>query len=179
MNYARIAEIAARLESHAVIGAYALAAHGYIRQTADFDLLTTDRRALTPELWERERADGMRVDVHGGEFDDPLAGVVRIRDGDLNVDVAVAKYNWQAALIDRAAPMPFGGVDLRVPRISDLVVMKIDAGGVLDVRDALELLEIGPRQMIVAEIRDLLPTLPEHLQTRVTDFVQNNSSIGW
>lgn len=41
MNYLLVADIAARLKSCAVVGAYALAARGYVRQTADFDLLTT------------------------------------------------------------------------------------------------------------------------------------------
>ena len=145
MNYARIAEIAGRLQSYAVVGAYALAAHGYIRQTADFDLMTTDLGAFREELWDRERADGMRVDVHRGDFEDPLAGVVRIRSAGLKLDVVVAKYKWQAAVIDRAKPMKYVDVELRVPRLSDVILLKIDAGGHLDLRDAIELLEISPR----------------------------------
>ena len=179
MNYARIAEIAARFSSHAVIGAYALAARGYIRQTADFDLLTTDRSALTTDVWDREREDDMRVDVHRGDFDDPLAGVARIRGNDLRLDVVVAKYTWQAAVIDRAEPKNFGDVMLRVPLVSDLIVMKVDAGGYLDLRDAVELLEIGMRQEVLVEIGRLLPTLPSDLQTRVTAFLQNISANGW
>jgi hypothetical protein len=178
MKYARVAEIAGRLESCAVIGAYALAAHGYVRQTADFDLLTTDRKALQPKLWERERADGMQVDVHHGDLDDPLAGVARIRSADFKVDVVVAKYRWQAAVIERAELKQFGEVMLRVPRIGDLVLLKVDAGGYLDLRDAIELLAISPRERVLAELRDLAAALPDDLQRRLADFLQNNSSIG-
>ena len=178
MNYARIAEIAGRLESYAVIGAYALAAHGYIRQTADFDLLTADGRALQGELWERERADGMRVDLHTGDFDDPLRGVARIRSADFKLDVVVAKYKWQAALIERAESMMFGAVALRVPRASDLVILKIDAGGHLDLRDATELLAIAGPDDVLTELRAITPTLPEPLQKQIADFLQNSSSTG-
>jgi len=179
MNYARIAEIAARLKSHAVIGAYALIARGYVRFTADFDLLTTDLNALAPETWERERAEGMRVELHRGDFGDPLRGVARIRSKSLKLDVVVAKYKWQGAVIDRATPMMFDDFELRVASISDLVMLKIDAGGQLDLRDAAELLNVGPREEVIATLRELTPTLPDGLQLQIAAFLaQNSSSIG-
>jgi hypothetical protein len=179
MNLARIEEIAARLQSYAVIGAYALAAHGYVRNTSDFDLLTTDRAALTNEMWDRERADGMRVDLHRGDFDDPLEGAARIRSESLKLDVVVAKYKWQAAVIDRAELMSFGDVRLRVPRKSDLILLKLDAGGYLDTHDASALLDLGPREELLAELKELKPTLPERVQRQLADFLaQNSSSIG-
>ena len=66
-------------------------------------------------MWERERADGMRVDIHTGDFDDPLRGVARIRSADFKLDVVVAKYKWQAALIDRAEPLTFGPANFAYP----------------------------------------------------------------
>lgn len=179
MNFARIEEIAGRLTSYAVIGAYALAAHGYVRNTSDFDLLTTDRNALLPGMWDRERADGMRVDLHRGDFDDPLEGAARIRSEALKLDVVVAKYKWQAAVIERAELTSFGDVQLRVPRKSDLILLKVDAGGYLDTRDALSLLDLGPRDQLLAELTALKPTLPERVQRQLAEFLtQNSSSIG-
>ena len=90
MNYARIASIATRLDSHCVVGGYALAARGYVRQTADFDLMTTDRQALVDAFWEAERREGLSVVVDHGDMFDPLAGSARIRSADLDLDVVVA-----------------------------------------------------------------------------------------
>lgn len=171
MNYALVAEIAARLETCAVIGAYAMAARGYVRQTADFDILTTDRSALTEAFWDDERRKGLPVDIRRGDFDDPLKGVARIRSPAVHLDVVVAKYKWQGALIDRSEPLTFGTVALRVPRLSDLVLLKVDAGSHLDLHDAAALMEIGPKADLVAEINAVLPTLPEPVQQRIREFL--------
>jgi predicted nucleotidyltransferase len=72
----------------AVIGAAALSVHGISRSTADVDLMTVDRRVLTREFWSSFNAD---PDVRPGDFDDPLAGVVRVRDDERSLDVIVAK----------------------------------------------------------------------------------------
>jgi hypothetical protein len=65
---------------YAVIGAMAMAARGFPRFTLDFDLLTTDKRVLDSATWEQLVRDGIAVDVRKGDFDDPLAGVVRVGD---------------------------------------------------------------------------------------------------
>ena len=74
--------------------------------------------------------------------------------------------------------MSFKYVTLRVPRISDLILLKIDAGGYLDLRDVRELMEVADREAIVVEIAEGLPSLPDALRSRWTDFLQNSSSIG-
>ena len=181
MNYARIGQLTTRLASQAVVGAAALGARGYVRQTADFDLITTDRTALTEDFWEDARRERLSVAIHHGDFDDPLAGAVRIQSAalDLNIDVVVAKYKWQEAVIERAEPMNFEGTVFRVPRTSDLILLKVDAGGLLDQRDAMELLELGPKEQLIQELESLKPTLPDPLQRRLEDFLaQNSSSIG-
>lgn len=171
MNYALVAEIVARLKTCAVIGAYAMAARGYVRQTADFDILTTDRSALAETFWVNERQKGFPIDLRRGDFDDPLDGVARVRSPDFHLDVLVAKYKWQAALIDRAEPLTFGTVALRVPRLSDLVLLKVDAGSHLDLHDAAALMELGPKSDLVAEIDALSHTLPEPVQQRIRAFL--------
>ena len=65
-----------------------------------------------------------------------------------------------------------------VSQASDLVILKIDAGGDLDLRDATELLAITPTAIALTELRAITPTLPEGLQRRIADFLQNSSSSG-
>src|SRR2546430_15763197 len=75
-------DVAAVLASHsvpcAVIGAVALAVHGYVRDTEDFDIATaTDPfRVLAPI--EKELASRYRVELITPDADDPLGGCLNV-----------------------------------------------------------------------------------------------------
>src|SRR5213595_1546282 len=56
---------------YCLIGASALAVHGYVRATADVDLLTLDDRVLQESFWA-----GAPVTIRRGAWDDPLVGSV-------------------------------------------------------------------------------------------------------
>lgn len=138
---------------YALIGAHAMAARGYPRFTVDVDLLTTEARVLEPDTWVPLARGGAHVDARRGDADDPLGGVVHILLADgTDVDIVVGKWQWEADLIDRADEMPIGGVPLRVPRIGDLILLKLAAGGHLDVRDAAALLAIADHDTVVREV---------------------------
>jgi hypothetical protein len=145
-----LASIGAR---YALIGGHALAARGYPRFTVDVDLLTDDERVLDPAPW-RELADqGAAIDPRRGEPDDPLRGVVHVLLADMtDVDVVVARWKWEAAVIERAEVMRIWGLDVPVPMTSDLILMKLAAGGYLDLHDAAALLEVGDRERVVGEV---------------------------
>lgn len=165
MNLDLIQRITSRLRSCAVIGAYALAARGYVRQTRDFDLLTTDRTALDPKTWDDIRREGIRVDVRKGELDDPLAGVVRFESDSL-IDLVVGKFKWQEALIDRAETVSVESTTLRIPRSADLILLKLFAGGAGDLHDIGALLEIGPREPLIKDVAAALADLPDEMHAR-------------
>ena len=44
------------------------------------------------------------------------------------------------------------GADLPVPRTSDLILLKLAAGGYLDLHDAAALLSLGDRATVVREV---------------------------
>lgn len=163
MNDGRIsAYLSARHVAHALIGAVALAARGHSRSTYDLDFLTTDTAVFHEDFWTALREGGAHIDIRKGDFDDPLRGVVRITllDGSM-VDVVVAKYRWQKDVIDRAEPLDLGECTIPVPRASDLILLKLFAGGPQDLADVRALLEGPDREQIVAEVRTHLPALPE------------------
>jgi hypothetical protein len=171
VNLDLIQRIVQRLRSYAVIGAYALAARGYVRQTRDFDLLTVDRAALDPKTWDDIRREGIRVDQRKGDAEDPLAGVVRFH-ADTLIDLVVAKYKWQDALIERAETLPVESTTLRIPRAADLILLKLFAGGPGDLHDIARLLEIGPRQRLIAQVAGALAELPDEMRTRWESMVR-------
>lgn len=68
-------ELRKRLDSaqiaYCLIGASALAVHGYVRATADIDLLPLDPRVLENAFWGDQPVSILR-----GDWDDPLVGSV-------------------------------------------------------------------------------------------------------
>jgi hypothetical protein len=137
----------------ALIGAHAMAARGYPRFTVDIDLMTSDDRVLDPAVWSELTRGGAVVDARRGEADDPLGGVVHVLLPDqTDIDVVIAKWKWEARLVARAEPIAIGGVTIPVPRLADLILLKLAAGGYLDLRDAAALLAIGDRATTVAEV---------------------------
>jgi hypothetical protein len=164
MNLPFVATVAKRLDGWAVIGAYALAARGYVRQTADLDLMTADSKALDESLWTDLRDQGARVEVRRGDFEDPLAGVVRLEAKNSSIDIVVARMRWQKAVIDRAEVMHIGSTNLNIVRASDLILLKLFAGGYSDLHDIRRLLDIESETDLVSEVTQSLADLPEEMR---------------
>lgn len=166
MSVALVAKILAEHDVHfALFGGAAVIAHGVLRSTKDYDFVTTNSAILDRAVWSAVGELGT-VDVRRGEFDDPLRGVVRIRFASSDpVDVVVAKYRWQQAIIDRAEPMDVGQLTIPVARIPDLILLKVFAGGPLDVSDIHALLERADnRQQIILEVDAHIADLPDDAQ---------------
>ena len=138
----------------------AVVARGYARFTLDLDLLTTDARVLEPAVWEELRSAGIPVDVRKGDQDDPLAGVVRIGTKPETIDIVVGRWKWEQSVIDRAELLDVEGRAIRVPITSDLILLKLAAGGGIDQQDILRLLALGPRDPLTAEVNAKISELP-------------------
>jgi predicted nucleotidyltransferase len=139
----------------AVIGAAAMSARGIPRQTLDLDLLVTDDRVLLASFWE-----GLPIvaEVRRGDTDDPLAGVVRFDSP--QVDVIVGRFRWQSEALARAEEQRLGGRSLPVVTVSDLILLKLHAGGYRDATDVHLLLTVAGRSEVEQVERSLeaLPT---------------------
>jgi hypothetical protein len=147
--------------AHALIGAAALAVRGVSRSTADVDLLCVDAAVLRPEVWADFEARGVLLRVLKGDFDDPLAGSVRLGEGNEIVDVVVGRDAWQREIIEAAEALSLG--DLRVPvtRPAGLVLLKLHAGGPKDAWDIRALLEVTDDAAAVeAEVERMVSRLP-------------------
>ncbi len=160
---------------YALIGAHAMAARGYPRFTVDIDLLTTDSRVLDRSIWLDLARDGATVDPRRGDQDDPLAGVVHILlDDQTDIDIVVGKWRWEALVVERAETMTVAGITVAVPRTSDLILLKLAAGGHLDLHDAAALLALGDQQTLIrdidAAIGEVYPDVSELWRTLRSSF---------
>ncbi|HEY0160701.1 MAG TPA: hypothetical protein VGF28_25675 [Thermoanaerobaculia bacterium] len=146
---------------YAVIGGQAVAMRGHPRLTVDYDFLTADHRVFDRQVWARLEEKGAIVDVRKGDPDDPLAGVVHITLlEERDADVVVAKWKWEQAVIERAEPLLLHGISVPVPRTSDLILLKLAAGGYLDLQDVHALLHAGDRGQLIPEVDQLVNALP-------------------
>ena len=150
----------------ALIGAAALAAAGVARSTYDIDLLATDPRSLGEDVWTAARAGGASVEIRRGDADDPLLGVVRISSaGERPVDVVVGRFDWQRRAIERAERPGSGPA---VVRPSDLILLKLHAGGPQDLWDIQQLLALPNAAALAAMVDADLAALPADARERWT-----------
>lgn len=134
-----------------VIGAIALAVHGYPRATEDLDLAV----ALPLESLRRVAATlrnrGYEVQLREPDAADPLGGVIDIQADDADLVQVVNFDNSPAAgfpslvadALATAEPLTPGGA-LRVVDPYHLVAFKLYAGGAGSKLDILELLHRNP-----------------------------------
>jgi hypothetical protein len=145
----------------ALIGAGAMSVHGVARATTDSDLMTTDRRVLDTPFWSE--LAGAAIDARKGDFDDPLAGVVRIKqDGEIPVDVVVAKYKVQAEIVSRAEMRILSDGGIAVVSAVDLILLKLLAGGPQDAWDIASLL--GVDDSLRSAVNEIVHSLPDDAQ---------------
>ena len=159
--------------SYALIGAHAMAARGYPRFTVDIDLLTTDSRVLDRGTWTTLEHEGAAIEVRRSDADDPLGGVVHILLSDgTDVDLVLGRWTWEAGVIERSERLQISpGVTLPVPTLSDLILLKLAAGGFLDLHDAAALLEIGERATLQAEVESRIADVRPDIRAAWRDLL--------
>jgi hypothetical protein len=129
-------EVTGILESRGVgalvIGAVALAAHGYVRFTEDLDLgVNTDLGTLN-QVADALQTAGFEVELREPDGQDPLGGVVDVR-GPFGL-IQIVNYGGRfPAVIDgglaAADTVIRSGSRLRIVPLPHLVALKLYAGG--------------------------------------------------
>lgn len=148
----KIAAILARAGvDSALIGAVALAAHGYARSTEDLDFATGVDPHQLDDIAGSLRREGFTVEVSEPDENDPLGGVLRVSAEGIDRIEIVNFCNPPAggfpALVEAALreAIPFReGAPLRVVTLPHLVVFKLYSGGRKSKNDVFELLRRNP-----------------------------------
>ena len=158
-----LARVSALLASQgmpfALIGAAAMAAHGVGRSTLDRGLLVHDPRVLSETFWAD--LSGADADVRRGDDDDPLVGVVRLRQrGERDVDVIVSGRPWMRDVVARARVVALAEGPLPVATAADLVLLKLYAGGPQDRWDIEQLVAADSTGALIGVVASRLPDLP-------------------
>ncbi len=148
------ADVAGVLAKHgvacAVIGAIAVAVHGYVRDTEDFDLATaTDPFRVLPAV-ERELAARYAVELVTPDAEDPLGGCLNVTGDDFD-PLQIVNFDNPLrpgagapgrAAVETATPNLLG--PLAVVDLPHLIALKLYAGGRKSEMDVLELVDRNP-----------------------------------
>ncbi|MBI3296685.1 MAG: hypothetical protein HYZ75_00870 [Elusimicrobia bacterium] len=128
---------------HGLIGGWAVIAWGRVRVTRDQDWLAEfSPRGLGPLLKALEPLG--RAQWRPPGQDDSIAGLIRVTPDDASesaVDILLAKKAADLAALRRCVQVDLGGFALPAIRAEDIIAMKLQAGGGLDLDDARELLK--------------------------------------
>lgn len=152
----------------ALIGGVALAFHGIDRATEDIDLLATEPSILSSSLWEDLRSEGIIVGVTEGDHEDPLRGVVRIESAEL-IDIVVPRGRWQDDVLARRLDRVIQGERIPIVDAADLILLKIDAGGPIDLIDVELLIRHDPSLRVVVATR--MERLPHRIKRAWEDLL--------
>ena len=170
-------EVAEILESRGVgavvIGAVALAAHGYVRFTEDLDLgVNTDLGTLS-RVAEALRAAGFEVQVREPDGEDPLGGVVDVRGPFWLVQIVNYGGRFPAVIdggLAAADTVIRPGSRLRIVPLPHLVALKLYAGGTKSRADIVELLSRNPDADMGAIRREGARKIPRGAHCRLLSY---------
>jgi len=131
---------------YALIGGLAVSARGAFRTTKDVDLLIDHPLHEGPSLTRSLNEHDLPAAFHKGAADDPVSGVIRVvvptAVGEIKCDVLFPSKLWQAEAVRRATRVDMGGFIVPVVPAADLFLLKLHAGGTMDLFDAARLLEL-------------------------------------
>lgn len=122
---------------YAVIGAFALSAHGMVRASTDVDVLLFTTSQRLAKLRTRFQRAGFDTEWRTGETDDPIPAMLILIDNHNNrVDLLGGLRGMDPAIFSRTVEVPFMDVNLRIVGREDFIAMKCFAGGPQDILDA-------------------------------------------
>lgn len=129
------------LHSYALIGGFAVSAWGVARATQDIDLAvalgTSEPQVLATHLG---------ATYEPGGIDDPLRGVFRLSlkyDGqDVPVQLIVLRPEWAQVAFKEVETLSVLGCSVPVVNWQALVLLKVYAGGPIDMQDARNILAV-------------------------------------
>ena len=140
-----------------VIGAIALAAHHYVRQTEDLDFGINASLPKMRQLTESLIREGFDAEFREPGMDDPLSGVIDVRGLFGLVQIVNFANRFPAVIEDavRASTLVAReGSPLRVVPIPHLIALKLYAGGHKSKADIVELIARNP-ELDLDEVRKL------------------------
>lgn len=143
----------------AVVGAFAVSFHGVVRATRDGDVsVWLENSTLSPHgLQERLKASGFLAELRLGDFDDPIAAVIVIRDDFGNIAVLlIGMRGMSPSAVSRRVQSNLLGLPVQIIGAEDLIAMKIAAGAPKDLDDVRGILDVSGENLDLELLKHLV-----------------------
>jgi predicted nucleotidyltransferase len=128
---------------YAVIGAMAAAVHGVVRASLDADAVVVLQVREAQVLQQSLIADGYDAALRTGDFDDPISGLLEIKDRHGNrVDLLLGLRGMDPELMGRTRQVRLAEVALEIVSREDFIAMKAFAGRPIDLADARAVIDL-------------------------------------
>jgi hypothetical protein len=160
------------LHSYALIGGFAVSAWGVARATQDIDLAvalgTLEPQALAAHLG---------ATYEPGDMDDPLRGVFRLslkcQGQEVPIQLIVLPSKWAAIAFNGIETLTVLGYSVPVVNWQALVLLKLYAGGPVDLQDARSIVAVRKpnerdRESLIAQADAL--GLAQEMRTLIESF---------
>lgn len=128
---------------YAVIGAMAAAVHGVVRASLDADAIVALQVREAQSLRQSLIEEGYEVALRTGDVDDPIPGLLEIRDRHGNrVDLLLGLRGMDPELLNRTRQVQLAEAILTIVSREDFIAMKAFAGGPVDLADARAVIDL-------------------------------------
>jgi predicted nucleotidyltransferase len=164
--------LARRGVRYAVIGAMAAAVHGVVRASLDADAIVALHIREAQLLRQSLIDEGYEVVLRTGEVDDPIPGLLEIRDLHSNrVDLLIGLRGMDPELLNRTRQVWLGEVILAIVGREDFIAMKAFAGGPVDLEDARAVVELDRESLDLELLRRLAQRFGRDATRAVEDLI--------
>ncbi len=121
---------------YCLIGAFAVIFYGCIRTTRDVDfiIIINDIEFIKQKKQELS-ALGYNVEYRKGGIDDPVGDMLVVKKGNVKIDIIIAGNPFQVNTVKNARIEKYGENQLHIAAPEDLIILKLKAGGPLDLSD--------------------------------------------
>ena len=146
---------------HAITGAAAMAAYGYIRATRDVDILVVTTSLRLPEVFRIVRAHGFAGEDRALIISLRERYVAELTSDALSVEILVPVLPYHRVVLDRAVVKDIGGQRVPFVSVEDLIVLKMLWHRSKDVPDVEAMIVAGgaglDREYVRRTLRSLIP----------------------
>lgn len=135
------------IASYALIGGMAVSAWGVIRATKDVDFLLclANQNSALREFEKILKKHKIKFSTHKGAFNDPIGLLLNLQipiaKEKVSIQLIVATKDWEEEFSKATVKVKVGAINIPVIKAEELIIMKMIAGGPVDIYDVKQLLK--------------------------------------
>lgn len=166
--------------SYALIGGMAVSAWGIIRATKDIDFLVslTKRKSALLEFEDILKKNKIKFSERRGDFKDPIGLLLDLQiplaKEQVSVQLIIATKVWEEEFSKATVKVKTGKIDIPLIKAEELIVMKLKAGGPLDIYDVQQLLKTNKNKKNFNQTKLRQMSKEQHLEKKLDKINQNN-----